>query len=461
MKLNRKLVLILALVLSVAMATGGTLAFLTDRDTVENTFTMGNVDIEVEEEYEQDSPLLPGVEVEKKAGVKNVHKSSEAWVWMTVSVPEGLAGHITPNWLEGYEGTLLEGVTIHEGYVSYVVKHPYKLLPGTSTPAFLQGVTLTDKVDFQDGKYVVVENGEIVGEMANVDDLKVIVDGFAIQTDGFTTVDEAYEAYTTQWGGLSAGGESGANGGDVEGEPTVIHVSTVDELVTALETSSTIIFDAEISADNHTIPEGGEFTIELDDKTLSGTIYNNGTMEINGGTIQSNAVGLKSTGDATLKDIVMNAGNEGNYSNIISAGAEVTYENVDIVSAGGGIGADGGAQVVFNGGSVYVDSASTSGRYNFYVVDDGTVVTIEDGTFSFSPTKNQKRAYIYAGSGATVYVNGGTFGPASTRDGYTAGILGDGSIIITGGTFGFNPSSWVAEGYEAVNNGSTWTVTAK
>ncbi|MBE5801328.1 MAG: hypothetical protein E7319_03475 [Clostridiales bacterium] len=222
MKLNRKLVLVLALVLSVAMATGGTLAFLTDRDTVENTFTMGNVDIEVEEEYEQGSPLLPGVEVEKKAGVKNVHPTNEAWVWMTVSVPAELEDAIVPVWLEGYEGTKID-TPVHEGYVSYVVKHPYKLLPGTSTPDFLQGVTLTDMVDFQDGKYVVVENGVIVGELASVDDLKVIVDGFAMQPDGFDTVDAAYEAYTDQWSGLN-GGSSGVTGGEGDGDEDPNHI---------------------------------------------------------------------------------------------------------------------------------------------------------------------------------------------------------------------------------------------
>lgn len=134
---------------------------------------------------------------------------------------------------------------------------------------------------------------------------------------------------------------------------------------------------------------------------------------------------------------------------------------MDLDSKGGGIGVAGGAQFTFKAGSVVVNTTSTSGRYNFYVVDEGTVVTINGGDFSFSKTLNQKRAYIYAGSGATVYVNGGTFGKASTRSGYTAGIVGDGSIIITGGTFGFNPTAWVADGYKAVKNGEIWTVSAE
>ena len=122
-----------------------------------------------------------------------------------------------------------------------------------------------------------------------------------------------------------------------------------------------------------------------------------------------------------------------------------------------------GAKVEFNSGSVYVDSASTSGRYLFYAEGAGSEITINDGEFGFSPTKNQKRAYIYAADGTTVYVNGGTFGPASTRSGYTAGILtgGSGKVIITGGTFGFNPSAWVADGYVATKSGSTWTVSAQ
>jgi len=84
MKLNRKWMLLVALVLSVAMATTGTLAYLTDEDADVNTMTLGKVEIVqnesqrvvnedgtyktdtidgqtsyVLEEFEQDKPLLP------------------------------------------------------------------------------------------------------------------------------------------------------------------------------------------------------------------------------------------------------------------------------------------------------------------------------------------------------------------------------------------------------------------
>lgn len=72
MKLNRKWLLLVALVLSVAMATTGTLAYLKDEDADVNTMVLGNVKITQNEqewnddetaleEFTQDKPLLPYV----------------------------------------------------------------------------------------------------------------------------------------------------------------------------------------------------------------------------------------------------------------------------------------------------------------------------------------------------------------------------------------------------------------
>ena len=139
-------------------------------------------------------------------------------------------------------------------------------------------------------------------------------------------------------------------------------------------------------------------------------------------------------------------------------GIDLVINDADIDSKGGGVGAANGANVVFNGDKLAVNSGSTSGRYLFYLEGAGSTITINEGEFSFSSTLNQKRAYIYAGAGTTAYVKGGTFGKASTRSGYTAGILGEGTVIITGGTFGFDPSAWVAPGYKAIKDGSKYVV---
>ena len=163
--------------------------------------------------------------------------------------------------------------------------------------------------------------------------------------------------------------------------------------------------------------------------------------------------------DAEGNSIV--SGSAADYGFIVRGeGSSLVLNDANIDSKGGAIAADEGAKVTMNSGSVAVNSTSTSGRYNVYAVGEGTEVTINGGVFSFSKTLNQKRAYIYCGAGATVYVKGGTFGKASTRSGYTAGILGDGKVIITGGTFGFDPTKWVAYGYTAKKVGENWVVVA-
>ena len=159
-------------------------------------------------------------------------------------------------------------------------------------------------------------------------------------------------------------------------------------------------------------------------------------------------------------DVVMNlngaaitSGTPSDYALIVTGKSEAVINDANIHSLGGGLGVTNGANATFNG-DIYVDTSSTSNRYVFYVAGEATL-TILDGNFSWNKNKNNKRAYIYADAGSTVYVKGGNFAAANPRTGH---ILGNGTVIITGGTFGFDPSAWVATGYKAVKNGNTWYV---
>ena len=208
-----------------------------------------------------------------------------------------------------------------------------------------------------------------------------------------------------------------------------------------------------ISSNEEMIFNGNEFD------TL---VTNNGTVDMTNAKIENDNIGFENYGAATLNNVIVNAGTPGTqaygYAINAYAGSTTVLNDVTVNSANGAIGVVDGANLTFNSGSVEVDSKSTSGRYLFYVVGAGSTLTINDGNFDFNKTQNQKRAYIYAEAGTTVYVNGGTFGKASTRSGYTAGILGDGDVIITGGTFGFNPSAWLKTGYKAEKVGTNWVV---
>ena len=151
----------------------------------------------------------------------------------------------------------------------------------------------------------------------------------------------------------------------------------------------------------------------------------------------------------------INAGNSGSYAMIYQNRINVTINEANVNSAGGGISVRENCNLVFNSGSVSTGTASTSGRYNFYVAKN-SIVTINGGTFSLE--KSMKRAYVYTEDAASiVYIKGGKFGKPSTRSGY-AGIMGDGTVIITGGEFGFDPSKWVPDTHKAEKSGNVWIV---
>ena len=168
-------------------------------------------------------------------------------------------------------------------------------------------------------------------------------------------------------------------------------------------------------------------------------------------------------GESTLNanDNTLNLGNTNNYGvNVSGAETSLVINNANVNSLGGGLAATNGASIEFNGDALYLNCASTSARYAIYAVGENSKVVVNGGDFSWNTAKNNKRAYVYCGAGATVEINGGTFAKPSTRSGYTAGFLGEGNIVIKGGTFAFNPSAWVAEGYQAVQYGSNWVVSA-
>lgn len=211
MKLNRKWLLLVALVLSLAMATTGTLAYLTDRDSEANVFTMGNVEIDLDENYEPDDELVPGETYPKQAWVKNTGKN-DAYVWATIAVPAELEEALIiekgtdSRWDWNY-------VTVKQETINgvlcnvYTVKYTEVLPSGEKTPNIIESLGMNSAVDVApDGSMHLIVNGEEkeIDLSWNVleDGLEsvVYVSAYAIQTEGFDSFDAAYAAYNTQWG---------------------------------------------------------------------------------------------------------------------------------------------------------------------------------------------------------------------------------------------------------------------
>ena len=240
---------IVALCLCVALAVvaigGATLAYFTDTDAKTNTFTVGKIDISLEENFQQNSKLLPGSQtvnnVPKEVTIKLEDGSEDAYVWDEWLIPAALdstdgstgtnnvvhvnsAGYTWDNYRENpkywpagqTEALPLEKTWDHdpeielgsgvgpEGFVGtetidnivynkYVVLYHGKLSAGNETTMAMKQVYLDSKVDTNaQGQYTI--NGKVI----NYDFSKgvnIFVRAYGIQAEGFADVYAAYKAY--------------------------------------------------------------------------------------------------------------------------------------------------------------------------------------------------------------------------------------------------------------------------
>lgn len=252
MKLNRKILMVLSIVLSLAMATGGTLAYLTDRDATANVFTVGDVDITLTESFEDGAELIPGSvnnnNVEKIPTITNTGKS-DAYVWYVLSIPSelddpdnasknvihfnplGLTSDQWPNYrtqekLEAAQAKYptLAGVTLEDinngkswqtsvmlgtsevdgiDYNHYAYLYNDVLSKGESTVPSLVQVYLDAHIDIDpEGNWHHVEKGEVTDLNWNSNKIGnpiIHISAYAIQSEGFADVNKAYDAFIGQW----------------------------------------------------------------------------------------------------------------------------------------------------------------------------------------------------------------------------------------------------------------------
>lgn len=415
MKTFKKVItLLLVVALTAAVSIGGTVAYLSDSDAQVNTFTNGNVYIDLWEDFGDNSGiehLIPAVGSAQDGTLKNGIEK-EVYVTNTGSEIAFVRVHIAvPSILDDGDPTFDASQNVlHFNYAPESI-----------------GAGLWDWSNAAGAPY----EGEWNASKLNIDGVDYNVYTVTYESPlnpGETTVDAMSQVYL----------DSAVTNEDIERINAAI--GSEWKIYVCAEATQAAGFANAYEALNAAF---GPVAAEESWKEVSGATF-----------IESNSVfPTYVTGNVE--------GVAGSYAYIAGNSQKVIFDDATINAAAdqrGGVAVVGGANVTFNSGSVSVNSKDTSGRYNFYAADAGTEITINGGDFSFSKTLNQKRAYVYASEGTTVYINGGNFGPASSREGYTDGILGEGTVIITGGTFGFNPSKWVAEGYEAVKDGSTWTV---
>lgn len=210
---KRFVAILLCMTLVALAAIGATFAYLTDTKTVNNTFTIGNVAIKLDETNVNDPTgdrvtsntynVYPGAVVTKDPIVHNTGKNA-AYIRATVNVSNWMnlcAAYYPESGFEftkpGYEkslellvGTLGEGwsvvgveagdtFTIGQFDAKFILKYDGKLAAGENTTAMFQSVTIPAGID-----------------NANTDSFKEVkVVAQAIQADGFDTWEAAFAAY--------------------------------------------------------------------------------------------------------------------------------------------------------------------------------------------------------------------------------------------------------------------------
>lgn len=171
-------VAMLALVLVIGCAVGGTVAWLTAQtDPVVNTFTYGDINITLSETTGDSYKIIPGVNIDKNPKV-TVKKDSEA-CWLFVKVEEA--------------GTFVTGK------VTYSIATGWTQGDGTNIPAnvYYRAVdAVTSDTDFA----VLKDNKIYVSEELSKSDIqsitvqpKLTFTAYAVQKDGIANAAAAWE----------------------------------------------------------------------------------------------------------------------------------------------------------------------------------------------------------------------------------------------------------------------------
>lgn len=208
------LIAALCAVLLVVGSVMGTLAYLTDRQAVVNTFTVGNVDITVDEApvtpdgevipgedrvEGNDYHLIPGQTYTKDPTMTVLKGSEESYVRMMVTINcisqlRGIfgAGFLPHEYIDGKDSNIwVYNSTVENGdnTVTYEFRY-YKTVDAFEA---------TEDIVLEPLFTSFTIPGELTGEqLATIADLEIRVEGHAIQTASFDSADAAWTAFGAQ-----------------------------------------------------------------------------------------------------------------------------------------------------------------------------------------------------------------------------------------------------------------------
>ena len=209
--MKKTLTVIIALVLVVVMSVAGTVAYLTSSDTVTNTFSVGNVQIKLDEAKANPDgslvanadrvkansyKLLPGHTYNKDPMVTVLKGSESSYIKMTVTftkaaeldaifAPNGadmtsiFNGYDSANWIyKGNTKNAADNTRTYEFWYKEAVAAPDG---NVALDALFDSITVP---------------GSITNEqLKTIEGMTITVNAYAIQADGFTDAADAWSKY--------------------------------------------------------------------------------------------------------------------------------------------------------------------------------------------------------------------------------------------------------------------------
>lgn len=220
--MKKKILSIALVVAMIAVIAAGSLAYFTDTEKADNVFTVGNVDITLNEKnadgtpFTQNQKLYPGTKTQnnipKIVTVTNNQGSENAYMWAEIWIPSalddgddnsptapGLGNSLHFNYARNvvetkatYLGSKEINGVMYNGYVHFVENDTAKAA-GETTGALLDQV-------YMDKGVVQGENGYLLtdGETDYTGSWDIVVYGVGIQASGFDSITDAISAYYTK-----------------------------------------------------------------------------------------------------------------------------------------------------------------------------------------------------------------------------------------------------------------------
>ena len=172
--MKKSIALVLALVLVVGGVVGGTIAWLTDKtEEIKNTFTVGNIDIELAETT-TNYKMIPGETIAKDPVVTVVGGSEDCWLFVEITESDNLDDFITYAPAAGW--TVLEENVIYREVAAAEADQEFAVLEGNEVT--VNGDVTKDMMD-------AIEDGTAT-------EPTLTFKAYAIQKAGFDTAADAW-----------------------------------------------------------------------------------------------------------------------------------------------------------------------------------------------------------------------------------------------------------------------------